>query len=688
MKVYQLAEKIRKDVEMVQTLLAERKFTSRDPFDELPDDLAAAMIEAYPVNLRPQTITLSDFKAFGHEEEDIPLKPLTLIFGPNSAGKSSFLHSQLWLHHAFETGELDIHRPIIAGDLVDLGGLRNVIYKKQADGNTFTFSYSFPREALSVTLRDFFGPMLNSLHLEFTVTSAKQMVYEGEKELSSLVNGSISRIAISTGDEKIGLLRASRRRTGAFKVDYFPLTSFKHKHAWSELIGGLAFYSSFNEGQLAALRQLFQSISSEIELDPADTPLLPKTARFVGETPDLKKYQPESKGPAYDEYEDESAREPQYEDGDLNEAWINQQGEDEYVEEEQDPQIDYSSRPLSEESALDHDDGFYQTDSSDYGLDAVTNAIPNMVALTENILGSLLSESNKLLRSYLDTLHYLGSQRAYPERGFTFNTRRDINWKANGGEAWDRLTQDGTLRDKVNLWLQEPSHLKTPYKLAMRKFVDLENTEGLIEREILDQMEKATDGLVDEYPEKTILDETNFDAEEIAKLISLKAVESGEVESYSDLYLIDTNSNTIVSHRDVGVGITQLIPILATAMSLEGKTVLIEEPESHLHPKAQTELADVFIQSALGDGPTNTFIIETHSEHFILRVLRRIRECYESPEDYPEGLPKISPQDVSVIYMDPGKAGARAHVLRISEDGDFLDKWPAGFFEERREELF
>ena len=69
------------------------------------------------------------------------------------------------------------------------------------------------------------------------------------------------------------------------------------------------------------------------------------------------------------------------------------------------------------------------------------------------------------------------------------------------------------------------------------------------------------------------------------------------------------------------------------------------------------------------------FIIETHSEHLILRLQRLV---YEK---------QIKPEDVSVIYVSRGPEGAKAERLNLDEEGDFIDEWPNGFFLERLREL-
>ena len=96
-------------------------------------------------------------------------------------------------------------------------------------------------------------------------------------------------------------------------------------------------------------------------------------------------------------------------------------------------------------------------------------------------------------------------------------------------------------------------------------------------------------------------------------------------------------------------------------------------------------MADVFVESALGERK-NTFILETHSEHLILRLLRRIRETTNG--ELPPGVPALSPDQVGVIYVERGDSGVKLTSLTIDATGDFTSRWPAGFFEERAGELF
>ena len=72
------------------------------------------------------TFQIANFKAFGAAQR-MPLRPITLIYGANSAGKSSILHALALAHHAIETGDLDTRRTRIGGESIDLGGFRQYV---------------------------------------------------------------------------------------------------------------------------------------------------------------------------------------------------------------------------------------------------------------------------------------------------------------------------------------------------------------------------------------------------------------------------------------------------------------------------------------------------------------------------------------------------------------------------------
>lgn len=104
---------------------------------------------------------------------------------------------------------------------------------------------------------------------------------------------------------------------------------------------------------------------------------------------------------------------------------------------------------------------------------------------------------------------------------------------------------------------------------------------------------------------------------------------------------------------DVGYGVNQILPILVHILTDQGNTVfLMQQPEVHLHPKAQAEFSSLMVSLIEQNG--NEFVIETHSDHMINRARIEIMKG------------KIAPQDVSLIYLEP--AGNRVEVYNIQFD--------------------
>jgi len=163
---------------------------------------------------------------------------------------------------------------------------------------------------------------------------------------------------------------------------------------------------------------------------------------------------------------------------------------------------------------------------------------------------------------------------------------------------------------------------------------------------------------------------------------SVEALSAEHGEATIRRLLLEVGPQTVLP-CEVGAGISQIVPILVAALhgSRRG-LVLLEQPELHVHPALQVALGDFFIEASR----ERQLIVETHSEHLLLRLLRRIRETTEN--DLPDGAPAFTHDRLSVLYVEAGDDGMQVRKLRVDPTGEFMDRWPKGFFEERAEEVF
>ena len=144
----------------------------------------------------------------------------------------------------------------------------------------------------------------------------------------------------------------------------------------------------------------------------------------------------------------------------------------------------------------------------------------------------------------------------------------------------------------------------------------------------------------------------------------------------------DNLPGTAINFKDIGSGVSFVFPIL-TSIDV-GALVIIEQPELHLHPRAQCEIGDVFIS---GINHKRNMIVESHSEHILLRISRRIRETSRGQLGNP--ILKLKPNQVVIHYFRPNGDGTTTiFPIRFDKEGDFLDLWPDGFFSERESEIF
>lgn len=232
---------------------------------------------------------------------------------------------------------------------------------------------------------------------------------------------------------------------------------------------------------------------------------------------------------------------------------------------------------------------------------------------------SMLQQRAVLIYEALQNVTYIGPVRSSPQR-YESNNAALNDYVGPAGEVTARLLNaNAELLEQVNVWLEQ---LEIPYSVSVHR-------------------------------------------------ISTKAYPS--LGGLLALELTDRRTNVAVSPLDVGFGISQVLPVVAQLLVGGGRSLLIEQPEIHLHPRLQARLGSLFVEALCLD-PDMQIIAETHSELLILRIQSLIAKG------------ALSADDVQVVYVGAGPSGSWIEELPLSAQGHFLKEWPGGFFEERYDE--
>lgn len=540
-------------------------------------------------------LRIGNFKAFA-ETQRIPIRPLTLIYGANSSGKSSILHSLLLARHVHETGDLDVHRTNAGGESVDLGGFRQYVYKREVQRRV-EWAMELDARSFKERMAELFAPVQQVsvlLNMGIRLDDQDRPLPESVPEIHTYE-------ILADGHS---LIRMSQRRDGNLQLD-----RLDHEHpVFREIIRAMVMLSTTTETiHPEDYEGLNEAISALVpEIVATRTRLLPEGLLESGVfTPGGQiNLFPISKGRRKE---------------DLNAA--------------------------------------------------VRSFLPRKI--DELLRGIAQAIAGELMK-----LRYLGPLRSYPPRHLAFAQHHDPNWFAGGGYAWDVVRRDATVRNLVNEWLTAKDRLQTPYELRIRHLLTIDD----LDRDYTELVESLEQRFTsEEHPYEGDLFGEMYNA--LARLKNNEA----NLTDIQELNLVDMRSNTIVSHRDVGIGVSQALPVLVSAYAWQNQIIAIEQPEIHLHPALQADLGDVFIQSALGDNK-NSFILETHSEHLLLRIMRRIRET--SSGKLPEGCLPVQPEDVMVLFVEPDGKRSIIREMPLDKRGDLIKHWPGGFFEEDFRELF
>ncbi len=526
-----------------------------------------------------QSLELENFKGIASRQR-VEFAPLTLLFGANSAGKSSLLQALLYLQEVLERGTADVDRTELGGHVLELGGFARLVHRHETEraiGMRVEFATPAGLERFGRELVDFPFPDLDddlegawlevSIRWRATTTFRGALVESavvgvaGEAEPlvwlelgASLREGEPLQARVNLGHPLIA--KATADITEAWEAIAIPEEVVRRRReAEGSDAGdgegsgaGLFDGSGFGDGRSLPVFAIARSRLSA--LPPSNEPL--RVIPFGDDSPEK-----------------------------------------------------------------------------------AATALQVRTFLEMVVLGTTAQ-----LASFLREARYIGPLRTVPPRGFLYQRAGRITSWADGLAAWDLLLADRTtLVERTNQWL---TRLGAGCKVVVQQ-----------------------------------LFAPGADAEEIS---------ASHVDKTVRRLLLDAGKGSLVLPSEVGAGVSQVIPIIVAALEGRAGLSLVEQPEIHVHPAMQVGLGDLLIDAATREGARRLQLVETHSEHLILRLLRRIRETTE--KDLAEGAPALSADKLSVVHVESQPDGVRIRRLRVDDQGEFQDRWPKGFFEERAEELF
>lgn len=551
-------------------------------------------------------IEIENFKAFG-ERQRIELRPITLLFGPNSGGKSSVCHALHYLREVICEGNLDAHRTWSGGDSLDLGGATNLVHGRRV-GNTIRIKTEF---------------LLNGAELPdyqwYDLDFGSGMREEFEERIRGLIYSASVEIEVSAQASPV--LRAVRVGLNGEPVAELWMPPDR-PHVEIRSINWLNPVLMRDEAERAVAERHAQLVELERQREIAYA-ADPKSPEFIRLTDERKKL----RGSVGDI------------PGELAELYRSSGGQ------------------VAGDTVIIVPANEGRLPAFDRRLEIPLDSAPGRSGQFEfqYTLSMLLMGPVCVLRERLKDLRYVGPLRAMPPRHIEARETAGRSRWASGVQAWESLAHGADeMLEETGRWLESSERLDTGYRLEREKFkqVPVSIAAMLVNPEFAERLETF--------------------GEEIRAL-----------PEQTRIVLRDVGRNLLLHPRDVGVGLSQLVPVIVALLEPGAAVVAMEQPELHLHPRQQAALGDALIAS-MAVNPRRVLLVETHSEHMILRLLRRIRET-TAGESGAET--QLRPGDVSVVYIQPQGTNATVTSIPVTDDGDFTQLWPNGFFAERVKEL-
>ena len=632
-------------------------------------------------------ITIENFKGIGSPVR-LDLKPITMLFGSNSAGKSTIFHAMLYAYEVLVNHNLDADETFLGGDSIDLGGFRSFVHGHDLDRQV-TIALDIDLNSVSL-LKEWpigehllkFGRSGQESKLDLAgigddVWSAKVSFSIGWNRKANICEFRSYRVEID--GQYLGQIIDNPA------IDPDPLLELNLYHPLFDVPDGTGATMPLLPQLVPEIRswreQLFYDQGEPVKQSLDEAWYKNPDLVFVGGEDDLK-------GRVVRTAEQVSSDDRNYhlimfrdEDGlklwgflfPAENGW-DFDGDKETIKAIcSDAQFEFRNAQtpqlrLEQPSVLPN---WHQSLKPLFvnptaGLEFERVNDPANQDVYENLLSRLLLVPGRILAQELKRSRYIGPLRKTPARNYQTPHSRTAHRWANGLGAWDLLSRhNDRFVEHVSNWIADPEKLSTGYSL-LRKWFKLIEPKGLVHQVLsgrlgIDEIELARESF-----------------EEAADQIQFA--------------FRDERSGVEIAPRDIAVGITQLLPVVVDALDRReynnGKGMsMVEQPELHNHPSVEVGLGDLYIESIGRRGrQACRHILETHGEHMALRMLRRIRQGNEG--ELPEGHRGLQPDEIAIYHVSRTTEGTVIRPMPVDKTGEFIHDWPGGFFDERSEELF
>ncbi|MGR3983347.1 DUF3696 domain-containing protein [Pseudoalteromonas sp. 1181_04] len=240
-----------------------------------------------------------------------------------------------------------------------------------------------------------------------------------------------------------------------------------------------------------------------------------------------------------------------------------------------------------------------------------------------------LSQFETAFEACMDNIYYLGPLRSFPKRSYQWSGTRPTD-VGQQGELTINAILAATLKDE---------------KRNLRKGTRYKSFQEMIA----------------------------YWLKELGLIYSFRVEEIAPNSNHYKTYVQKENGSAEVALTDVGFGVSQILPVIVLLYYVpEGSTVLFEQPEIHLHPAVQSKLADLIL--TVSETRNVQVIVESHSEHFIRRLQRRVAED------------TANSKDLKLFFFSTKRGKASYQELQLDDFGA-IHNWPENFFGNEMEEI-